>query len=376
MPASGAARIPTVEERHLDALNRAHDHAQAELTAMPPLLRETAEAWLLRGATLSLASIRPSWFAGDEPPLLPAPRGYLSEDQRDRLEGVRAALTHVRASLKQNCPPGRVPLSPEMPFVLNALAEGRRRPVTPTYPGMLRPVNTRWTVRDHPYNHPPADWCRDLLAAMSAEYEEFDGHPVVGGAWLMFFFLSIHPFVDGNGRTSRLLYLLVTSPGIATEIDLGIAEQWIFHRHRYTKALYDGQRQAPGFDVLRLDARPFVEATLGWSHAGAQLTRSRLLAMQAIWEACGGLDDEARSALLLAAIEGLVTPDRLPVGIGNYATRLGTLVGLVECGYLERVLAPPSRRTPGEPPRPHFALTNHMARQLGWAVSAFLDGHA
>ena len=337
---------------------------------MSPLLREAAEQWLSEQVVRSLASIRPTWFGGDSPPLFPSPRGYLSADHRQRLSGVRAALQHVLGRLAERERIGTELLSPETPFVLNALAEGRRDPRLPSFPGMIRPLDTRWTVRDHPYHHPPASWCRDLLAAMFEGFEQYDEHPVVGGCWLMFFFLAIHPFVDGNGRTSRLLYLLVTSPGLDSSVDLGIAEQWVFHRHRYHEALYRGQHQAPGFDVDRLDPQPFTDATLGWSTSGARLTRERLTAMARVWEACRGLEDGARAAVLLTGLEGMVSPQHLPPALGEYPERLGVLLDLAEAGVIKRVVASPSQRTPGEPPRPRFSLTDETAQRLGRAVSS------
>ena len=45
----------------------------------------------------------------------------------------------------------------------------------------------------------------DRMKALMEWYAEFEGHPVERAARLHVDFVKIHPFVDGNGRTARLL---------------------------------------------------------------------------------------------------------------------------------------------------------------------------
>lgn len=369
MTAARALRFPVVGPQGLDENVAAHRRAAAIRSSLPGLLRETADAWLHERAVSSLAAIRPSWFAGTAPPLFPAPRGYLDEDQRHRVAGARTALAHVEARLRDHAN-GRRLVAPETPFVLNALAEGRRDPGPPSSPGLIRPVDTRWHVRDHPYNHPLAEDCPALLDATLEALESDHGcPPVVAGAWLAFSLLSIHPFGDGNGRTARLLYLLVSASAIPTGLDLGIAEQWVFHRHHYRRVLDQGQRVAPHFDVDRLDARPFAEATVAWSTDAAQLTSARLAALSRAWQELAGFEEAYRAAVLAASLHRFVTPDDLPVALGDYPARLDVLLRLVSAKRLARVLVPPSRVVPGALPRPHFAATTETARQLTRAVA-------
>lgn len=360
-----AVRFPETDAAAIEEHAAAHGDAAEALGAMPDALREVSAAWLRQQAETSLAAIRPSFFAGDAPPLFPAPRGYLDSGQRGRLAGVRMALQHVEARLIDA--KGERPLiDASTPFVLNALAEGRRDRRSPMYPGLVRSSDTTWLVRDPKYKHPSAHECGPLVDVTLEAFDECELHPAVAGAWLMFSLLTIHPFADGNGRTTRMLYLLASAP--ATGLDLSIAEQWVFYRHQYIRALSVG-RAAPRFDADRLDPQPFTDATIAWSTVGARLTSERLAALGRAWDGLAGLDDAHRAGALAAGLHRFVSPDDLPATIGTYPDRLDVLLRLVGAGVLTRVTLPPSRQVPGAPPRPHFAATPQTIARLDQAIA-------
>lgn len=360
-----AVRDPDTSGLELRELDDAHAAAAAALAGMPPHARAVAEAWLRDQLVAALASIRPAWFAGSHPPLVPVPRGYLSTDQQARIAGVRSALHHVEARQVHHAHGDRPLVDASTPFVLNALAEGRRDRDEPSDPGLVRATETRWNVRDHPYHHPPAEDCPGLMDATLRRLPTLAHlHPVVQGAWLAFSWMSIHPFVDGNGRTARLLHLLVSGPGLAAGQDLGVAEQWVFHRHRYQQALSMGQKVARGFDVSRLDPDPFVAATVAWSAAGAGLTRRRAETVATMWDSLAPLDDHARTAVVTVALRHMASPSDVPAAVGPYEDRLAVLVRLAADGVIRRVALPPSRQVVGAPPRPHYALDQHVAQRL------------
>lgn len=54
---------------------------------------------------------------------------------------------------------------------------------------------------------PPPFKIQELMDALMSWYdrEAQNLHPIVRGAVLYAIFVGIHPFIDGNGRTSRLL---------------------------------------------------------------------------------------------------------------------------------------------------------------------------
>ena len=89
--------------------------------------------------------------------------------------------------------------------VLHALAEsaaptGHSRE---TNPGKFRTDVTRWEDQPINFAHPPAEEVSDLVDEALHVVNRADAPTCVLAAWLVFAMLSIHPFVDGNGRTSR-----------------------------------------------------------------------------------------------------------------------------------------------------------------------------
>jgi hypothetical protein len=97
---------------------------------------------------------------------------------------------------------------------------------------------------------------------------------VARAGWLTFTMLSIHPFVDGNGRTSRMLFHAVAGAELPLGFDWGIAEQWALHRDAYIEALQEGQRVG-AYEPARLDPLPFMHLSARASAAGARLCTER-----------------------------------------------------------------------------------------------------
>lgn len=56
-------------------------------------------------------------------------------------------------------------------------------------------------------DHRPPDFLHipEQMTALVQAYQQFSGHPIERAARLHVDFVKIHPFVDGNGRTARLL---------------------------------------------------------------------------------------------------------------------------------------------------------------------------
>ena len=72
-------------------------------------------------------------------------------------------------------------------------------------------------------------------------------HPVINAAWLHYQFVAIHPFVDGNGRTARLLMnLILLQHGYPVAIIPPINRVW------YIEALqaYNTGKSEPFFELI------------------------------------------------------------------------------------------------------------------------------
>ncbi|MFH1151111.1 MAG: Fic family protein [Actinomycetota bacterium] len=95
--------------------------------------------------------------------------------------------------------------------------------------------NTRAFIRGTPYAPPSQEKVPELMVSLVNSLGEVN-NPVIKAVLAHYVFVTIHPYVDGNGRTARLLmdYLLVSS-----------GYQWVTiqvdHRARYFEALKQGQ---------------------------------------------------------------------------------------------------------------------------------------
>jgi hypothetical protein len=361
--------LPELTATELDEYLRAHAHAAAVLSSLDAQLGIALRRWLLQHQAEGLAGLTGATGGGGAGPLLfPAPRSFLDRRQRARLEGVRLALEHVDVRVRLFLE-GHDPLiRPETPFVLHALVEGRTTGDEETNPGIIRTSVAGWLAAVSPYQHPEAQHARDLVAAVVERAAASTGPAVAVAAWTAFCWMSIHPWVDGNGRTARLLNLLLAAPDLPLHLDYGINEQFTYRRRDYVAALQAGQHTTPTWDPALLDSTPFARAAARWSVEGAALVVRRA---RAAAEIAGRLHD-ARPDLSDAGIAltfwiGIRRLTRsADVATTNDETLLrpplDELWTLADVGVIERRPLPPSRRLdPGVP-------------EEGWRVHPALAG--
>jgi fido (protein-threonine AMPylation protein) len=334
-------------------LRRAYDDAHLELKrAMETVSSHTAS--LFRALALevmlhSLAGVRQAIVGTERPPPLPAPRAFLSPKEKARIAGTTAAFRHIDSRL------GVVELGyevralqPETPYVLHALSEGRMDNPRETNPGMIRVIPTFAHYEKVRAVGAQADECRHLLD-QTIELAATSSEPSVTRAgWLAFMIMTIHPFLDGNGRVARLLYLLVAHEGLPLGVDWGLPEQLVFHRGDYVRALKDHQG-VDRYDIVQIDPMPFSVSITEWSIEGARLMRARLNLVQNIIQK---LHDEAGSEapeLLMAVWLWRHTPAaRIAEAFQQpHRQTLERLEVLRRAGMVERATLSPSRRVNG-----------------------------
>lgn len=360
----GLPEIPTVPEEQLAAWWGAHGRQARALDLLAPPVRGALDRWWRDRCLESMAGITPSTSGGEDVPLFPAPRAFLSTTDVARLESTRSAFDHVDVRLMlADQGVDRTLLRPETAFVLNALAEGGQTGRHITNPGQLRVKDSGWIVRANPYNMPPPPVISHLVDSLVDRVADVVGtdhqpSPALGG-WAAFTFLSIHPFADGNGRTARLLYLLLASRGLP-HVDLGAVERLGRNRRAYVDALQSGQWTTTNWDPRRLDPAPFVEQLTAWSTEGALLHERRANAIGAVAEAVAGILpplDPGREGPAIASIVGAwldrvvdvasltepIVDEVEDVDVGR------SLESMVAMGAMERFPLPASRRRHGVP---------------------------
>lgn len=303
--------VPEISAEALDHWYETHTTTADRLASLDIQIQSVLNDWRLDRCLEGLAGVTPSISGQTVAPLFPAPRRFLSPSDRARLAGARAGIEHVDVRLAlvaDGLDPAM--LHPETPYVLHALVEGRPTGEDITNPGLARVRDSGWKVRRTVFNPPPADMARPLVSLMIETITSRPSSPPALAAWALFTFLSIHPFVDGNGRTARLLYLLISSMGLRT-LDVGALEAIALSRPDYLAALQKGQSTTPMWDPRLLDASPLVEVMYRWSIWGA---RRHMLQAEAI----RSIDERLRAELpgLTTAGTALMIRAWLERGIG------------------------------------------------------------
>ena len=262
------------------ASDAAHEVLGAELKASDPTVGRLFRVCQMRRlleAAAGLGAIETDQLS----PLilLPPRRRWLSDGARGRLEGVAMGLRHIdtRVALARL---GAAPsvVEPETPMVLNAFSESRDPGRRETNAGSIRPGAV--TFKDHgaTFEPPVAEQCRPLLREMTDTLALTPGPApsIIMAAWSALMIFAIHPFVDGNGRTARLVFQGVHSAGLTEGIDWGSLGEWTLQREDYINALQRATNPATDNAMALIQAEPFFEFVLERSIGGAQRAHTRL----------------------------------------------------------------------------------------------------
>jgi Fic family protein len=241
-----------------------------------------------------------------------------------RMEGVNVTLEEVRRILAGDRPPDVEPADRQlvegyrdaMDFVLRqaddpafswdrGLIVGLHdRVLAGRYDygaGRLRTDKQVWVTNrvtgEEVYLPPPGEAVEGLVEQAIAQMQTSSPHSAVAAAWIHVMIAAIHPFTDGNGRSSRILASLAMYRGGFKRREFTSLEEWWGHHLDDYYALFQclGSRFDPSSEVTS-----FVKG-----HVLAQVQQVRALdlrtrAEQQVWMAVEEAAEDTRMDRRLA----------------------------------------------------------------------------
>jgi Fic/DOC family len=212
--------------------------------------------------------------------LFPRPRAFLSPEHHMRLAAAEIAFRYVDTKTAMVIR-GQLstPIDAATPQVLNAILEGAMPTGIISNAGILRATQSKWHPDNNPMEHPRPEEVPELVEAAIDLAARAPAPAIARAGWLAFTMLCIHPFVDGNGRTARMLFQALSSESVPLGVDWGAVEQFSLRRSEYIDGLRSGQ-QADRYDAEVLNALPFMQFALECSIDGAALAANRLEALR------------------------------------------------------------------------------------------------
>ncbi len=152
---------------------------------------------------------------------------------------------------------------------------------------------------------------REMRAFLKAFNAKIDSDPVLRAGLAHFWFVTIHPVDDGNGRIARAI------------ADMALARSENSPQRFYSMSAQIRQERHAYYDILEqtqkrsLDITPWMEwflACLGRAIDGAQITLGTVLAKARLWESIAGAAINERQRLvlnrLLDGFEGKLTSSK------------------------------------------------------------------
>jgi hypothetical protein len=273
------APIAGYADEAVDASDAAHERLLDELDLVDGSVAHLFRAAQLRRLLEAAASV--SAIETDQlipTMLLPPRRRWLSVEAQGRLDGVAMGLRHVDsrvAIVRAGAAPAVV--ESETPMVLNAFSESRDPAGRETNAGSMRASHVAFLDIGAAFSPPPAERCRSLMRAMTdaLAVRPAPAPPIVMAAWGALMVFAIHPFVDGNGRTARLLFQGVHSEGLTGGFDWGSLGEWALSRDEYIACIQQATNPA-GSAIENIRPESFFDFALSRSVGGAQRALARL----------------------------------------------------------------------------------------------------
>jgi hypothetical protein len=297
--------IPVAPERVLVAHEAAHDRWAATIAGADPVVSTLFGHLQMRLLIESAANVTPIVPVTGHAPFPPR-RRMLAPVHLDRLAGCRMGVRHldVRATMRRSGHIGPL-FDAETPMVVNALVESAQPADRETNPGLPRATPSNFDPSESSFLPPPSDSVRALLLDATEVVNAAPVPPIVRAAWYAVTLFAVHPFVDGNGRTTRLLFHAALGDGLPIGFDWATIEQWSVHRRAYVDAIKRTQVGAT-YRGPSIDASWFLEFAVASSIAGAELCVERVELLDRFVDRCrvAGMSDE------MLLVYGAIAVDR------------------------------------------------------------------
>lgn len=187
---------------------------------------------------------------------------------------------------------------------------------------------------------PRAEQVPQMMDALVAFIADSELSPLIKACVAHFYFVYVHPFIDGNGRTARALsYMILLQAGYDFFRYFSISSVIAEERSKYYKAIKDVEDD-------EYDMTYFIDYSIGMLARAVKQLEDRLVNKVVMEERCNQLKASGANERLLAGAEWLLKSPNSSVTIKAWEQKFGVvtetarqdLFKLEEAGIVKRKL--------------------------------------
>jgi len=202
------------------------------------------------------------------------------------------------------------------------------------------PVLVRSQRGEIVHTAPKAEQVPQMMDALIAFIADSELSPLIKACVAHFYFVYVHPFIDGNGRTARALsYMILLQAGYDFFRYFSISSVIAEERSKYYKAIKDVEDD-------EYDMTYFIDYSIGMLARAVKQLEDRLVNKVVMEERCNQLKASGANERLLAGAEWLLKSPNSSVTIIAWEQKFGVvtetarqdLFKLEEAGIVKRKL--------------------------------------